>query len=188
MGEDDVKDNLSNSGATQTPPASADAASQPLAGLAPPGFCGAFDIRIASDGVWNHEGRPIRRMELVKLFSRALRRDDDGTFRLVTPYENGVIQVDDAPFVAVELSAEDGRLALRTNVDEWVTIDPAHPLRIAVDPVSHAPRPYVMVRDKLEALIQRSVFYELVEHGESVTKDDQERFGVWSCGHFFPLD
>lgn len=182
MGEDVVKDNESNSGATPPP------AAPSLKGLAPPGFCGAFDIRISKDGVWHHEGRPIRRMELVKLFSRVLRRDEDGVFRLVTPYENGVIQVEDAPFVAVELSAEDGRLSLRTNIDEWVTIDAAHPLRVQVDPVSQTPRPYVLVRDRLEALIQRSVFYDLVEHGESVTVNGQERFGVWSCGQFFPLD
>ncbi len=182
MGEDVVKDNESNSGATSP------ALKGPSIGLAPPGFCGAFDIRIAKDGVWHHEGRPIRRMELVKLFSRVLRRDEDGAFRLVTPYENGVIQVEDAPFVAVELSAEDGRLSLRTNIDEWVTIDANHPLRVEVDPISQTPRPYVLVRDRLEALIQRSLFYDLVEHGESVTVNGQERFGVWSCGQFFPLD
>jgi len=186
VGEDVVKDNKSNTGANQ-PPASPPLIA-PSIGLAPPGFCGAFDIRIAKDGVWHHEGRPIRRMELVKLFSRVLRRDEDGVFRLVTPYENGVIQVEDAPFVAVELSAEDGRLALRTNIDEWVTVDPAHPLRVEVDPVSQTPRPYVLVRDRLEALIQRSVFYDLVDHGESVTVNGKERFGVWSCGQFFPLD
>lgn len=186
MGEDVVKDNESNSGAT-SPPESPPSLG-PSMGLAPPGFCGAFDIRISKDGVWHHEGRPIRRMELVKLFSRVLRRDEDGTFRLVTPYENGVIQVEDAPFVAVELLAEDGRLSMRTNIDEWVTIDAAHPLRIEVDPVSQTPRPYLLVRDRLEALIQRAVFYDLVEHGESVTIDGEERFGVWSCGQFFPLD
>lgn len=178
MGEELVKDNLSNTGAMSPAPL----------GLAPAGFCGSFDIRIASDGVWFHEGRPIRRMELVKLFARVLRRDEDGTFRLVTPYENGVIQVDDAPFVAVELRATDGRLELRTNLEEWVTIDADHPLRVKVDPVSHEPRPYVLVRPGLEALIQRSVFYDLVEHGESVTEAGRERFGVWSCGQFFPLD
>jgi hypothetical protein len=182
VSEDVVKDNDSNSGATSP------ALKGPSIGLAPPGFCGAFDIRIAKDGVWHHEGRPIRRMELVKLFSRVLRRDEDGAFRLVTPYENGVIQVEDAPFVAVELSAEDGRLSLRTNIDEWVTIDANHPLRVEVDPMSQTPRPYMLVRDRLEALIQRSVFYDLVEHGESVTVNGQERFGVWSCGQFFPLD
>jgi hypothetical protein len=181
VGEDVVKDNQSNSGATPPPGVA------PL-GLAPPGFCGAFDIRIARDGVWHHEGRPIRRIELVKLFSRVLRKDENGVFRLVTPYENGVIQVDDAPFVAVELRSEEGRLSLRTNIDEWVTIDAAHPLRVETDPETETPRPYVLVRDRLEALIQRAAFYHLVEQGESATVNGQERFGVWSCGQFFPLD
>lgn len=148
--------------------------------------CGDFGIRIGRDGTWHYRGSPIGRMPLVKLFASVLHRREDG-FWLITPAERGRIEVEDAPFVAVELAVEgegrDRSLAFRTNLDERATAGPDHPIR-----VMHAsdgePRPYIEIRDGLEALIVRSVFYELVELGEE--KDG--RFGVWSTGTFFPLD
>ena len=93
-------------------------------------------LRIAHDGSWHYQGSPIKRIELVRLFASVLRRDADGSYWLVTPVERGLIEVEDAPFVGVELEVEGGgrrhdqRLRLRTNLDQWVTIDEAHPLRL----------------------------------------------------------
>jgi uncharacterized protein len=152
-----------------------------------PMMCGDLDMRIAKDGTWSYQGSPITRLPLVKLFASVLRREDDGTYWLVTPAERGRIIVEDAPFVAVEVSAEgrgrDQQLIFRTNIDEIVTADGDHPLRSGIDPQSQAPHPYILVRDRLEARILRSVYYHLVALGE----EEGDRFGVWSSGLFFPL-
>jgi hypothetical protein len=150
--------------------------------------CGHYDIRIARDGNWYYRGSRIDRKPLVTLFSSVLRRDENGVFWLATPAEKGRIDVDDAPFVAVELlirgEGTDQRLSVRTNVGEIVAIDAAHPLRVETDPASGEPSPYVTVRDRLDALVARSVYYELAELG--VERSDGA-FGVWSDGEFFVL-
>jgi hypothetical protein len=151
--------------------------------------CGDFDMRIARDGTWFYRGSPIGRKPLVKLFSTVLRRED-GEFWLVTPVERGRILVDDAPFTAVEVTAtgsgRDQILVFRTNVDEEIAAGPANPIRVA-NRDDRQPSPYVMVRNGLEALILRPVFYHLVELGELREVDGMEQLGVWSGGEFFPL-
>jgi hypothetical protein len=152
-------------------------------------------LRIMSDGTWRYRGSPIERAELVRLFASVLRREPDGSYWLVTPAERGRIEVDDVPFIAVELAAEGSgrsrRLRLRTNLDEWLTLGPDHPLRLR-RPVEGAaaagPVPYVEVRAGLEARLARPVYYELVELGEERPDGDRRRFGVWSDGAFFALD
>ena len=150
-----------------------------------------FQMRIARDGTWYHEGSPIRRMALVKLFSTVLRRDEKGDYWLVTPVERGRIDVEDAPFTAVELNVEgagrDQVLVFRTNLDEMVRVDAKHPLRIAIDPETGEPSPYVTVRENLEALITRPIFYELVDLAEERWDGDDETLGIWSSGVLFPL-
>jgi hypothetical protein len=150
-----------------------------------------IDIRIARDGTWYHEGGAIRRKPLVKLFAGILRRDDDGAYVLVTPVERRRIQVEDAPFVAVEatVSGEGSEQAIifRTNVDDEVAAGPDHPIRVVVDPETGEPSPYVMVREGLEALIARSVYYQLVEAGRVVDSDEGEVLGIDSCGSFYVL-
>jgi hypothetical protein len=139
----------------------------------------SYDIRIAADGSWWHEGRRIGRMGLVKLFASVLHRDAEGRFWLITPAERGQIVVEDAPFIAVEMQVEgqgpDQTLRFRTNLDDWVTADRAHPLRFDGDS-----RIYVEIRGGMEALVARSVYYDLAElalqHG-----------GIWSAGVFFKL-
>ncbi len=154
--------------------------------------CGDFDIRIARDGSWHYKNSPIGRKELVCLFASVLRRDADGAYVLETPVERGVIAVEDAPFIAVELFwRNDGGhqvLSFRTNLDEMVTADAQHPIRIQLDPISREPRPYVMVRPGLEARINRAVFYELVALAEAESLDGRQVLGVWSQGVFFPID
>ena len=156
-----------------------------------PDFCGDIDMRIARDGTWFYMGTPIGRKPLVRLFSQVLRHDADGRYYLVTPVEKLGIRVDDAPFVAVELVATgEGRdqvLTFRTNVDDVVAADPDHPIRVAIDPETEEPSPYILVRDGLEALINRPVFYQLVELGVVEAGDGTDLYGVWSGGAFFPI-
>ena len=160
-------------------------------GAGPDASCGDFDMRIARDGTWYHEGSPIGRLPLVKLFSTVLHKDENGEFWLITPVEKGRIAVDDAPFTAVELTATGAGsaqvLSFRTNVDDIVTAGPDHPIRVAEDPASGEPSPYILIRDRLEALILRPVFYQLVELGEEREVDGRQVLGVSSGGTFFPL-
>lgn len=152
---------------------------------------GEIDMRIARDGTWYYQGSPIERPAMVRLFSSVLRRDPDGSFWLVTPVEALRIQVDDAPFAGVELDVfETGAgqmLVIRTNVDERVLIDEAHPLRVEQKSRGGGPAPYVTVRDALEALLTRNVFYQLVELGETWREDGAEVMGVRSAGRRFRL-
>lgn len=151
-----------------------------------PPDCGVIDIVIAADGIWHHEGRPIRRPALVRLFASILRREG-GRYVLVTPVEKLEITVEDVPFLAVELRAEaagtpDQALALRTNVDDWVLAGPGHQL-VFVDDGRGGLKPYVEIRDGLWARLGRPLLYELAALGE----DAAAGFGVRSRGAFFPL-
>lgn len=151
-----------------------------------PTHCGDSEMRIARDGTWFHQGSPIGRQAMVRLFSTILRRDADGRYVLVTPVEKLDIRVDDAPFVAVEMKAEgegaDARLAFRLNTGDLVTAGAGHPLRFAEG--EDGPRPYLHVRGGLEALVSRSVYYELANRALA----DEARPGIWSSGAFFPLE
>jgi hypothetical protein len=153
--------------------------------------CGDFDIRIGVDGTWYYRGSPIGRKPLVRLFASVLSRDEAGVYWLTTPVERGRVTVDDAPFMAVEVttqgSGRDQILTLRTNLDHEVELGPEHPIRIAHDPVTGEPRPYIVVKDRLEARILRSVYYHLVELGGEESIGDKPMFGVWSRNTFWPL-
>ena len=153
-------------------------------------FCGEIDIRIGRDGTWFYHGSPIGRKPLVKLFASVLRREG-GDYWLVTPVERGRIKVDEVPFTAVEVNAAgtgpSQSLTFRTNLDDEVAADAQHPIRVAYDPDSGEPRPYILVRDRLEARILRPVFYELVELAQMRRIGDDEVYGVWSREQFFPL-
>jgi uncharacterized protein len=175
-------------------------ASNPLAGLKEvhktgglppvhlwnPPFCGDIDMRIAGDGTWFYMNSPIGRKPLYALFSRVLRRDDD-QYYLVTPVEKCGIKVDDAPFVAVRMrvtgAGRDQVIAFETNVDDHVVVSSEHRLRFVDEADTEGLKPYVLVRANLEALVSRALFYDLVALG--VVEDDW--FGVWSSGAFFPM-
>jgi len=149
-----------------------------------------LDMRIARDGTWHYRGSPINRMPLVKLFASVLRREDDGSYWLVTPAERGRVDVEDVPFIAVEVDREgEGNaqnLIFRTNLDEIVTAGPEHPLRVETA-ADGTPAPYILVRPGLEARLARPVFYEVVDLGEEVADNEETRLGVWSGGTFFDL-
>jgi hypothetical protein len=156
-----------------------------------PAFCGDLDMRIAVDGTWFYMGTPIGRPALVRLFSTILRRDADGKYYLVTPVEKVGIRVDDAPFVAVRVdrsgSGASQVLQFTTNVGDTVVADAANPLRVDTRAADHEPRPYVRIRGRLEALVARSVFYELVDMAEERETSRGRELGVMSASQYFPL-
>jgi hypothetical protein len=162
----------------------------PTGGKRPPADRGDLDMRIARDGTWHYRGSPISRQPLVKLFASVLRREPDGSYWLVTPAERGRVEVEDAPFVAVELNVSGKghkqQLIFRTNLDDIVTAGSDNPLRIETA-ASGEPAPYILVRRRLEARLARPVFYELVELGGEAVVDGTAQFGVWSNGVFFRL-
>jgi hypothetical protein len=149
-----------------------------------PTHCGDSEMRIARDGTWYHQGSPIGRQAMVRLFSTILRREPDGGFVLVTPAEKLDIAVEDAPFVAVELKSEgEGEsrsLAFRLNTGDLVVAGADHRLRF-----EEGPHPYVEVRAGLDALVARPLYYELAEIALS---EGATPPGVWSEGVFFPLE
>lgn len=151
---------------------------------------GEIDIRIAANGDWFHQGRRFRRDAMVKLFAGILRREDDAYF-LVTPVEKLRIQVEDAPFVAglVELLDANGAPAIvfTTNIGERVIVDQEHALRIEIDALSQQPRPYVHLRDGLEALIGRSAFYDMLNLAYEKHHDGGTCLAITSRGHEFEL-
>jgi uncharacterized protein len=151
-----------------------------------PPHCGHSGMRIARDGTWFHEGSPIARAAMVRLFSTILRREPDGSYVLVTPVEKLGIDVEDAPFVAVEVRSEgEGRtrtLAFRLNTGDVIIAGPDHPIRFAATDEAH---PYLEVRPGLEALVGRPVYYELAELALS---EAPEAPGLWSKGAFFAMD
>src|SRR5437868_4235150 len=163
----------------------------PLVHLWNPPFCGDIDMRIGQDGTWFYMSSPIGRKPLVKLFASVLRHDEDGKYYLVTPAEKCGIKVDDAPFVAIRMTAEGegpGQvLGFETNTDDVVTVDEHHPLRVATEEGTGGLKPYVLVRGRLEALVSRALFYDLVARGTSEDYDGERWFGVWSSGRFWPM-
>ena len=152
-----------------------------------PTHCGDSEMRIARDGTWYHQGSPIGREAMVRLFSTILRREADGTYVLVTPVEKLDIVVEDAPFVAVELKAsgtgQDSTLTFRLNTGDLVTADAAHPLRFEAG--EDGPRPYLHVRGGLDAVIARTVYYELAQRAIDGADTPQ---GLWSAGQFFAIE
>lgn len=159
--------------------------------------CGHLPFLIRRDGTWLYRGSPIGRKELVCLFASVLKRERDGSYWLETPAERGRIEVEDVPFVAVELewsgSGQDQRLAFRTNVDQVVTADAQHPIRVARDLLTCSPTPYLLLRAgpdaraAIEARISRPVYYELAALAEPGWVGCRHVLGVWSCRRFFPL-
>lgn len=156
-----------------------------------PAHCGALDIQIRSDGSWHYNGSPIGRERLVRLFSTVLRKDADGETYLVTPVEKIRIEVEDAPFLAVELASttHDGEtvLTFRTNVGDIVEAGPDHPLRFEGADDGAGLKPYLLVRGRLEALLTRSLVHDLVALAEPAQVDGSDVLVVRSKGAQFVL-
>ena len=149
-----------------------------------PPFCGDIDMRIHTDGTWFYNGTPIERPAMVRLFAGILRRVGDSYF-LMTPVEKVGITVDDVPFIAVEMTKENGALIFRTNVGDTVTVDAVHPLRFETG--ADGFRPYIRVRDGQEARLSRLLAQDLAALGEVTAHDGELWFGIVSAGLFFPV-
>ncbi len=152
-----------------------------------PERCGPSGMRIARDGTWHHEGTPIRRPEMVRLFSTVLRREPDGRHVLVTPAEKLDVEVDATAFRAVEMRSDgdgrDRRIVFRLDSGDALVLDAEHPLGIVT--TGAGPSPRLLVRHGLEAELTRAVYYELAE---LALAEGANPPGIWSCGTFFPLD
>jgi hypothetical protein len=158
--------------------------------------CGDLPFIIRRDGTWLYRGSPITRKPMVCLFSTVLQREEDGSYLLETPTERGRIEVEDAPFVAVELEwcghGSQQSLCFRTNIDQCITAGREHPIRIKHDLLNCEPTPYLHVRDgkgrhPIEARINRATYYELVALAEPGMLRGRKVLGVWSEGVFFSL-
>ena len=152
-----------------------------------PERCGHSGMRIARDGPWYHDGRPIGRPAMVRLFSTVLRREPDGRHLLVTPVEKLEIDVESTAFRAIEMESEGERerrrVAFGLDSGDAVILGPDHPLRLVTD--EHGPSPRVLVRHGLEAELTRPVYYELAE---IALAEGNRPAGIWSDGAFFALD
>ena len=152
----------------------------PVAGWAPERE-GDSHMRIAADGTWFHEGGEIKRQAMVRAFAGLLRRDEDGQHWLVTPFEKLTIEVEDAALIAVDMVEREGSLAFRLNTDELVVADEAHPLIARGD--AETPALYILVRNGVEARLNRSTYEQLAEHALSLGDD----WTVTSDGATFSL-
>lgn len=154
-----------------------------------PPYCGDIGLAIRADGTWEYQASPIRRPALVKLFARVLRKDEDGRHYLVTPAEKVDVHVEDAPFLAVEMETEGtGRsqvLTFRTNVDDIVQCNIAHPMRFTTQQPTGGLKPYLLVRGRLEARVTRSIYLDLVDCAE--VDQASGELVIWSAGARFPL-
>lgn len=156
-----------------------------------PPFCGDIDLVIRRDGIWVHEGRPIRRPAMVKLFASILKREGE-RFYLVTPVEKVGIRVEDCPFLIVAMQVENPgpaqRILFTTNTEETVVLDNDRPLAVnnAMVGGGEEPHPVIEVRNGLQGLLTRAVFYRLVELAEDGPEPSSEP-GIWSAGQFHPL-
>ena len=151
-----------------------------------PERCGHSEMRIARDGTWYHQGSPIQRPAMVRLFSTVLRREPDGSHVLVTPVEKLEIDVETTAFRAIEMETEgsgrDRSIALRLDSGDAVIVGPNHPLIVTEG--EHGPSPRVLVRHGLEAELSRPIYYELADIAVAEGHDPP---GVWSAGAFFAL-
>ena len=157
--------------------------------------CGNLPFLIKRDGTWPYRGSPIGRKELVCPFSSVPQRTPDGAYWLETPAERGRIDVEDTPWVAVEMdwsgNGRDQALSFRTNVDQVVTAGPENPIRVQHNCQTCEPTPYITIRSSdgvpIEARIGRAVYYELVALSVPGMAAGRPVLGVWSQNRFFSL-
>lgn len=155
-----------------------------------PELSGDIDLFINRQGEWFHEGTRFEREALAKLFGSILRKDGDDYF-VLTPVEKWRIRVEDAPFLITQLDlinpGPEQKLELQTSLGDRVCVDADHPLWLITDPATAEPSPYVRVRDRLDGLLARSVFYQLVALAAERNVAGKTQLGIYSSGHFFTL-
>lgn len=118
-------------------------------------------MTIRADGRWFHDGGEIRRPAMIRAFAGLLRRDADGRHWLVTPSEKQAIAVEDAAFIATDVTRTEGALVFRLNTDDTVIAGPEHPLIARGE--AETPALYLAVRSGTEARLNRSTWLQLVD-------------------------
>jgi uncharacterized protein len=158
----------------------------PVAQWNPP-LTGHSKMRITRDGRWYHDGTLITRETMVRLFSSILRKEPDGSYVVVTPIEKQTVDVEDAPFVAVEAktsgAGKDRMIAFRLNTGDLITVDDIHPIQVMER--NGEPAPYIAARGGMDALIARQVYYELAN---LALDEGASPIGLWSSGIFFSFE
>ena len=151
-----------------------------------PSHCGDSEMRIARDGTWYHQGSPIGRPAMVRLFSTVLRREADGSHVLVTPVEKLAIEVECTAFKATQMTmsgeGDQRRIGLTLDSGDALIVGPDHPLTVLE--TADGPSPRVSVRFGLEAELARPLYYELAD---IALAEGHNPPGVWSDGAFFPM-
>ncbi|GAA5317910.1 MAG: DUF1285 domain-containing protein [Candidatus Pelagadaptatus aseana] len=135
-----------------------------------PELSGDLDMRIDREGRWYYQGSQIKRQSLVKMFSSILKYEGNDYY-LVTPVEKWRIQVDIAPFTVIAANHKDGQLVLTTNIGNDIVVDDQHPIFVT-QADDGQPLPIAIVQRGFQALIGRSVFYDLINNAETVVAAD----------------
>ena len=154
-----------------------------------PPYCGDLDIHINSKGQWFYQKSEIKRDRLIKLFANILKKEGKKYF-LVTPVEKVGIKVDDAPFIANEISVikQDYNIVkLKTNIGDEVSLENLNQFKINFNRLTDEPKPYVKVRKNLFAKIDRKCFYRLIDLCSDEMYCGNSWFGFWSNSVFFPV-
>lgn len=152
-----------------------------------PALSGDIDIRIDERGAWWHEGSPIHREGLVRLFASLLRRESDGEYYLVTPAEKWRICVERHALQAIDVvKQEHGNQPaweVLLNTGGRCRIDAEYRLHLSLD-ASPDVSPYVDLPNGLSAQLSRPAWYRLAESASV----DGDRAFIESAGERFALD
>lgn len=145
-----------------------------------------MDLLIDRDGRWIHEGSEIKRPEMVKMFYRILRKDDDG-YVLVTPVEKISIHVAVEPFVLIDAVFEDGIWVFTAKSGERIPLCEQHPMAISHhDAIGDYPR--ILVRSNLWAHFHRNLFFRMAEEAQSArSQDGADRWILRSANNDWPF-
>ena len=176
-----------------------------------------MDLTIKANGEWWHEGGHMTRQSLVSLFATILWKEENNgavEYFLKTPVQKLRIQVEDAPLLIndVGIVEEQGEswLEFTTTTGDVVRLDDEHPISLRAytmkdsDDNSHSDksknkednksteistqiRPYMMVRNGLEALVGRNAFYHLTEIGELTEREGETILTLQSGDNAYTL-
>lgn len=176
-----------------------------------------MDLTIKANGEWWHEGGHTTRQSLVSLFATILWKEENNgavEYFLKTPVQKLRIHVEDAPLLIndVGIVEEQGEswLEFTTTTGDVVRLDDEHPISLRAytmkdsDDNSHSDksknrednestesstqiRPYMMVRNGLEALIGRNAFYHLTEIGELTEREGETILTLQSGDNAYTL-
>ena len=156
-----------------------------------PPLSGEMDCVISRDGSWHIDGSELHNFRLQRLLSKVLKLED-GEYFLVSPVEKWRIEVEDHPFMIVEITMIDAEtenqvLRVRNNIGDWQNIDETHSISTSV--ISGLDEdvlvPFVVFRQGLGARFNRNSHLQLAEFLE--VSDTDNEYLLSSSGHTFNL-